>query len=97
MALKHPTPGLRTIHYWGVSTGKAQINVNLGDELHVPEGVAEQLFAQSAQFKDGPAPEMPDPEPEQATVAYVSGDDLPVDPETYQTADEAPKPKRSRK
>lgn len=89
MALKHPTPGLRTIHYWGVSTGKAQINVNAGDELHVPEGVAEQLFAQSAQFKDGPAPEMPEPdvEPEQ-----------PAEPEPPAAdADEAPKPKRSRK
>lgn len=56
MGLRPINPGLRTIHYWGVSTGKAQINVNQGDELTVPESVAEQLFAQSGQFKDGPAP-----------------------------------------
>lgn len=65
MPLNEITPGLRPIHYSGRSPVKAQVIVADGDELHVSDDVAEQLLAQSAQFKDGPAPQ---PEPKAKPV-----------------------------
>lgn len=61
MALNPPTPGLRTLHWFGKTPFKGNVVAELGDEMTVPDGIADQLSAQSTQWKDGPAP---DPQPE---------------------------------
>jgi len=58
--MKSPVPGLRRVRYDAVSVAKISLTVQPGDVLDVSDDVAAQLFAASAQFKDGDAP-APDP------------------------------------
>lgn len=56
--LNEINPALRTIRYRGVSPAKVSLIVPDGSDLLVPDAVAEQLLAQSLQFKEAtPAPE----------------------------------------
>lgn len=57
MGLNPVTPGLRAIHYNARSVGKVTVGVQPGDELHVPDGVADQLLAADPHFREGPAPD----------------------------------------
>lgn len=58
MSLRPISPALRTIHNGSAFVAKANIIVQPGAELTVPEDVAEQLQRDGA-FKDGHAPEPP--------------------------------------
>lgn len=80
MALKPPTPGLRRIHYDARSVGKVDLRVQDCDVLDVSPGIADQLLAASAQFKEGDPP-VRDVEPD---------DEAPADAEDTPQADDAP-------
>ena len=50
---------LRTLHYDAVSPAKVSLVIFPGAELTVPDDVADQLVATSAQFKEGARPAAP--------------------------------------
>ncbi len=56
MGLREPIPGLRPITYDARSATKVTVTINPGDELEVPEHIAEQLTKTSPQFKAKKAP-----------------------------------------
>ena len=62
MSLNPVSPGLRALRYRGASPAKVSLIVADGSDLVVPDDVAEQLLAQSLQFKDA-TPVEPEPAP----------------------------------
>lgn len=84
MALKTPTPGLRSIRNFGNDVAKVQVVIPAGDELTVSEDVAGQLTAADTSLRA-------------ADWVRTTAEPSAVEPEPTEDLEDDEKPKPAKK